>query len=63
MSATPASAQATAWCRPKSSVGHLRRGDDERGVGGGVERRELAHRMDVARVGHHDRHGLELFEK
>jgi hypothetical protein len=41
----------------------LRRGDDERGVGGGVERRELAHGMDVARVGHHDRHGLELFEK
>jgi hypothetical protein len=63
MSPTPASAQATVWCRPKSSVGHLRGGDDERGVGGGVERRELAHRMDVARVGHHDRHGLELFEK
>ena len=42
---------------------HLGGGEDERGVGGGVLRLELLHGLEVARVGDHGGHGLELLER
>jgi GMP synthase-like glutamine amidotransferase len=43
--------------------GDLGRRQDQRGVGGGIPRRELFDRVNVAGVGHHHGHGSELIEQ